>query len=205
METASRIVVATDDERIYSSVKKFGGEAVMTSPDHVSGTDRIAEVANSAAESIIVNIQGDEPFIDAAAVDRAVEALAIDPSLSVATLCTPTDAASAADPNVTCVVTDLNGYALYFSKLPIPNDRDGDAISRPLLKHLGVYIFRRQYLAEFTSLDSTPLEKCEKLEQLRILEHGHRILCIKTDHDSLGIDSEDDLEHARELIKSGVV
>ncbi len=206
MKTAERVIVATDDEKIVSAVAGFGGDAMMTSPDHQSGTDRIAEVARNLSEyDIVVNIQGDEPFINPGAVDNAIKALIDDTSLKVSTLCVPIKADEAADPNVTCVVRDLAGFALYFSKLPIPNDRDGDSKERPLYKHLGTYVFRREFLLYYAGLERTPLEKCEKLEQLRILEHGEKILCIETGHDSIGVDSPEDLERAEEAFKSGAM
>lgn len=205
MKTASRIIVATDDERIANAVENVGGEAWMTSPDHPSGTDRVAEVAGKVDADIIVNLQGDEPFMDPSAVDEAVNALIADPSLKVATLCVPVSRAEAADLNVTCVVLDLKGYALYFSKLPIPHDRDGThGDSRVWLKHLGTYVFRRDFLLYYAGLAPTPLEKMEKLEQLRILEHGERVYCVMTESDSLGIDSPADLEKAETMVKEGM-
>jgi 3-deoxy-manno-octulosonate cytidylyltransferase (CMP-KDO synthetase) len=205
MKTANRIIVATDDDRIAKAVQDAGGEAWMTSPDHPSGTDRVAEVARKVDAQIIVNLQGDEPFIDPVAVDRAVAALIKDPSLSVSTLCVPILKKEAADLNVTCVVRDLKGYALYFSKLPIPHDRDGTHGNLPAWqKHLGTYVFRRDFLLYYAGLSPTPLEKMEQLEQLRILEHGERIYCVLTDSDSLGVDSPADLEKAEALVKEGI-
>lgn len=205
MKTASRIIVATDDERIANVIENAGGEAWMTSPDHPSGTDRVAEVARKVDAEIIVNLQGDEPFMDPTAVDRAVTVLIKDPSLKVSTLCVPILKKEAADLNVTCVVRDLRGYALYFSKLPIPHDRDGTHGDAPAwLKHLGTYVFRRDFLLYYAGLPPTPLEKMEKLEQLRILEHGERIYCVLTDSDSLGVDCAADLEKAEALVKEGV-
>ncbi len=200
MSSASRVIVATDDNRIYDAVINFGGEVRLTSPDHQSGTDRIAEVARELPEyDIVANIQGDEPFIDPAAVDRAVNALAGDPTLNVSTLCVPTGKDQASDPNVTCVVRDLRGFALYFSKAAIPNDREGDSDDLVLYKHLGTYIYRRDFLLKYAGMERTPLEKCEKLEQLRILEHGEKILCIETMSDSIGVDSPEDLEAAEKM------
>lgn len=205
MKTASRIIVATDDERIANAIENVGGEAWMTSPDHPSGTDRVAEVARKVDAQIIVNLQGDEPFIDPVAVDRAVTALIADPSLKISTLCVPILKKEAADLNVTCVVRDLKGYALYFSKLPIPHDRDGThGDSLAWQKHLGTYVFRRDFLLYYAGLSPTPLEKMEQLEQLRILEHGERIYCVLTDSDSLGVDCAADLEKAEALVKEGI-
>ncbi|MBF0171152.1 MAG: 3-deoxy-manno-octulosonate cytidylyltransferase [Nitrospinae bacterium] len=196
MNTATRVVVATDDPRIADAVTQAGGEAVMTRADHPSGTDRIAEVAARIEADIIVNVQGDEPFLDPEGVDAAVRGLVARPDVSVSTLVTPIGAEEAADKNVTKAVMAADGLALYFSKAPIPHDRDGDSPDRPLFKHLGVYVFRRDYLLRFASMAPTPLERCEKLEQLRILENGDKILCIKTAANSLGVDSEEDLRRA---------
>ncbi|VAX22689.1 3-deoxy-manno-octulosonate cytidylyltransferase [hydrothermal vent metagenome] len=204
MATASRVIVATDDSRIYAAVTKFRGEAWLTSIDHQSGTDRIAEVARELPDyDIVVNIQGDEPFIDPAAVDEAVRGVADDPSLNVSTLCVAMGKEQAGDTNVTCVVRDLRGYALYFSKAMIPNDRDGDCDDLPLYKHLGTYVYRRDFLLKYATMKRTPLEKCEKLEQLRILEHGEKILCIETPSDSIGVDSPEDLEAAEKIAGNG--
>ncbi|HJM82962.1 MAG TPA: 3-deoxy-manno-octulosonate cytidylyltransferase [Nitrospinota bacterium] len=201
MSTADRVLVATDDKRIEEEVRRFGGEALMTSMNHKSGTDRVAEVAARSSEGIIVNIQGDEPFIDSGAVDSAVTALSDASSVQVATLCVPISADQALNPDVTCVVRDLDGVALYFSKLPIPNDRDGDRPGRPLYKHLGIYVFWRDFLLKYATLVPTPLEEAEKLEQLRILEHGEKIIVVETENDSIGVDSPEDLERANELYK----
>jgi 3-deoxy-manno-octulosonate cytidylyltransferase (CMP-KDO synthetase) len=203
MKTADRVIVATDDDTIVAAVKRFGGEAELTSCDHQSGQDRVAEVASRIKADIIVNLQGDEPFIDPGAVDLAVTWLIENQDVKVTTLCVPISPGEAADPNVTCVVRDLAGYALYFSKLPIPNDRDGDAKERPLFKHLGIYVFRSDFLVEYAALEQTPLERCEKLEQLRILENGERIMVIETDCDSIGVDSPEDLEKANKIFSNG--
>ena len=203
ISSVDAVVVATDDKRIEDAVKAFGGSVQMTSPDHQSGTDRVAEVAEKSNADIVVNLQGDEPFIDPASVDNAISALIDNPDVNVSTLCVPVTEEEASDPGVTLVVRDLNGRALYFSKLPIPNNRDGSAMDRPLLKHLGIYIFRRDFLLQYAGLEPTPLEKCEKLEQLRILEHGHQILCVETKHDSIGIDSPDDLDTANKIFAEG--
>ncbi len=203
MKTADRVIVATDDDRIVEAVKKFGGTALLTSKSHRSGGDRTAEVARLVKSDIVVNLQGDEPFINAEAVDSAVSALIEIPEIKVTTLCVPISSAEAEDPNVTCVVRDLAGYALYFSKLPIPNDRDGEADKRPLYKHLGIYVFRSDFLVEYAALEPTPLEQCEKLEQLRILENGERIMVIETDCDSIGVDSPEDLKKANEIFSNG--
>lgn len=205
MKTADKVVVATDSKEIFDCVTKFGGEAVMSIETHESGTDRVAEAALSYKAEVVVNIQGDEPFISPEAVDRAVNAVLKDKELHVATLCVPITVKEAKDKNVTCVVLDRMDYALYFSKAAIPHDRDGNLENYPLYKHLGTYIFRYDFLLYYAGLERTPLEKVEKLEQLRILENGIKILCVKTDKDSLGIDSPEDLEKAESIINSGVI
>lgn len=182
--TLARVVVATDDERVASAVRDFGGECVMTSPKHDSGTSRLAEACErlgipaSPGDEIIVNIQGDEPEIDPAFIDAAVRALVEAPArVEVATVSVPFAAGEdARDPNLVKVVRREDGTALYFSRSLIPFDRDGDAPpgARPL-RHLGVYVYRRRFLARFASLAPTPLERSERLEQLRILEHGFDI------------------------------
>ena len=203
MKTADRIIVATDDETIAIAVEAFGAEAMMTSKTHKSGTDRVAQVAREIGGDVIVNLQGDEPFIDPASVDMAVMALAQTPSVNTATLCVKVTRAEANNPDVTLVTRDLNSMALYFSKLPIPNDRDNAHCALPFLKHLGIYVYRRDFLLQYAQMEPTPLEKREKLEQLRILEHGGEIMLIETKHDSMSIDSPDDLEKANELFAKG--
>jgi 3-deoxy-manno-octulosonate cytidylyltransferase (CMP-KDO synthetase) len=188
-----RIVVATDDDRIVSAVRAFGGEAIMTRKDHPCGTDRVNEAAAKlglADGDIVVNVQTDEPEIPAACIDKLVELLAgaDDP---MATLATPLEPASAADPNKVKVVCDSSGRALYFSRAPIPFDRDGTARPQYLL-HLGIYAYRTAFLKLFASLPPTPAEKAEKLEQLRALEHGHRILVGVVDYHGRGIDTPED-------------
>ncbi len=208
-----RVVVATDDERIAAAVRAFGGEAVMTSPDHATGTDRIAEVARSLACDIVVNVQGDEPLIRPEMIDEAVRPLAEDPSIEMGTLAREiTDPAETADPNVVKVVLDARGFALYFSRAPIPWDRDGWAGRTELAaltaspgryKHIGLYVYRRDFLLAYAALPQTPLEQQEKLEQLRALEHGRRIRVAVTAHDSLGVDMPDDLGKILQRIEEG--
>jgi len=205
IKRSGKVVVATDDTRIYDAVTAFGAEARMTSPEHHSGTDRVAEVAGEEDAEIIINLQGDEPFIKPDGIDEAVGRLVDDPAIEVATLCVAVGEKEAQNPDVTMVVKDLEGMALYFSKLPIPNDRDGQGKTRPLYKHLGIYVFRRDFLIQYAALEPTPLERSEKLEQLRILEHGHRILCVETADDSIGVDSPDDLQRASEIFRREII
>jgi 3-deoxy-manno-octulosonate cytidylyltransferase (CMP-KDO synthetase) len=195
--TIDRAIVATDDNRIYDAVKAAGFEVKMTSENHPSGTDRIAEVAAGIDDEIVVNIQGDEPMIDTVSVDLAVEALVDDPSLNVSTLCVPISEEEAGDPNAVKVVTDNNGFALYFSRAPIPFDRDGQGTA--MKKHLGFYVYRRKFLLEYAELEPTELEKVEKLEQLRIIQNGFKIKVLTAGRDSIGIDTPEDLEKAEGL------
>lgn len=197
-----RVVVATDDERIVEAVRSFGGEAYLTDPAHASGTDRVAEVAARFPEAaVVVNVQGDEPFIDPAAIDQAIEPLLNGETAPVCTLKTPLRSAEdAADPNVVKVVTGLAGRALYFSRARIPYVRDAsEAGSVAWQKHLGIYVYQRDFLLGFSGLPRGPLEALEKLEQLRVLENGYDIRVVETSHDSVGVDTEEDLEMARRL------
>ncbi len=199
----TRVIVATDDERILNAVSAFGGDAVMTSADHPTGTDRIAEVVQSLDCEIVVNVQGDEPLIHPDMIDEAVAPLVRDPSIPMGTVCRKIeDPGEAFDPNVVKVVFDEKGFALYFSRAPIPWDRDCWAgksslkdltLVHPLYKHIGLYVYRRDFLLDFAKMPQTPLEAVEKLEQLRALESGHRIKTTVTEHESFGVDIPDDL------------
>ncbi len=185
------IVVATDDHRIVDSLEAFGTRCVMTSPAHLSGTDRIAEVLKTRSENIVVNVQGDEPEIEPAIVDRLIERLESTHEDPMATAATPFPAgANPADPNLVKVVIDANGRAIYFSRSPIPHHRDGDFSGNvPYNLHLGIYAYRRDFLLTFASWSPTPLELTEKLEQLRALEHGQSIYVLKVDRATHGIDT----------------
>jgi len=199
----SRVIVATDDDRIRKAVAGFNGEVVMTSPDHATGTDRIAEVARDLVCDLVVNVQGDEPLIHPGMIDQAVEPLVKDASISMGTVCRKIeDRAEAFDPNVVKVVFDREGFALYFSRAPIPWDRDRRAgkssfdelpLSGPMYKHIGLYVYRRDFLLNYAKMPQTPLEAAEKLEQLRALESGHRIRTVVTEHESFGVDIPEDL------------
>ncbi len=208
VERASRsrlldeVLVATDDRRILEAVQGFGAKACMTSPDHPSGTDRIAEVARDLACDLVVNIQGDEPLIDPLVIDRAVEPLAQDTAIPMGTLGRPMGVAEAADPSKVKVVLDRQGFALYFSRSPIPYLRDGSAgVERPYLLHIGLYVYRRETLLRLVALPPTPLEERERLEQLRALEHGIRIRVVVTEHQSFGVDTPADLERVRRMMR----
>ncbi len=195
-QTISRVIVATDDERIANAVRGFGGEAMMTRANHRSGTERLAEVAAHVDAEIFVNVQGDEPLLDSQAIDFAVGALAEDPDVRVATLSTPIrEPEPLADPNVVKVVMDFDGNALYFSRAPIPWLRDAERDFTPrYFKHIGLYVFRREALLEFPTLPPGELERAEQLEQLRWLENGVPIRVAQTDYDSLSIDVPEDVQ-----------
>jgi 3-deoxy-manno-octulosonate cytidylyltransferase (CMP-KDO synthetase) len=202
----SRVLVATDDEGIQRAVRGFGGEAVLTRADHRSGTERVAEVAASAAGSeaeIVVNVQGDEPLIEPAAVDAAVQALLRDSSAGIATLAVPIAAAAdVMDPNVVKVVLDCEGHALYFSRAPIPWVRGDRATVRSRhLKHIGLYAFRRNALLEFPSFPQGELEKLEQLEQLRWLENGCKVSVAETSYDSVSVDVPEDVPRVERLLR----
>ncbi len=198
-KTVDAALVATDDQRIYDVVTKAGFQAVMTRADHVCGTDRIAEAAAGSDAEIIVNIQGDEPLIDTGSVDRAVQALLDDATLNVATLAVPIATEEEfQNPNAVKVVMDNKGNALYFSRSPIPYNR-GKLENFPMHKHLGLYVYRRSFLLEFSGMEPGILEQTEQLEQLRILQNGERIRVIVTGRDSIGIDTPEDLKRAEAL------
>ncbi len=200
------VLVATDDQRIVDAVQGFGGRAVMTSADHASGTDRLAEVARQLGAKIIVNVQGDEPLIAAEVIDACVRPMLEGGNFDVVTPCTRIISnAELANPNVVKVVRDRAGCALYFSRAAIPFDRDeaepsAKAGQRLYYKHLGLYVYRQEFLVTYSSLERTPLEVREKLEQLRILENGYRIRVVETQYDSIGVDSLEDLEKVRKLV-----
>ena len=196
---ADAVIVATDDMRIAEAAFDFGADVAMTSPKHPSGTDRIAEVAkNLAGFDIVLNVQGDEPFIQPALVDQLAAALQAEQSVQMSTAACALDPSDLENPNCVKVVTDLAGNALYFSRSPIPCDRDGDA-GPARLRHLGIYGYRRKFLLEFVKWKQTPLEKSEKLEQLRALEHGAKIRIVKTKPAGPGIDTPEDLKAAEKF------
>jgi 3-deoxy-manno-octulosonate cytidylyltransferase (CMP-KDO synthetase) len=198
------VIVATDDERILEAVRGFGGVACMTSPDHRSGTDRLAEVAAELTCDIVVNVQGDEPLIDSVMIDEAIEPLLEDPMVVMSTLRRRIeDPADVQNPNVTKVVVDREGYALYFSRAPIPYVRDTAHTARAW-RHVGLYVYRRDCLLQLAGLPASELERAESLEQLRALEHGIRILVVETERDSIGVDTPEDLERVRRLIPGAV-
>lgn len=206
---AKRVIVATDDERIASVVRGFGGEAVLTRADHPNGTSRVAEVASGLHEEIVVNVQGDEPGIDPAAVEMAVAALrAAGRAVPMATIASPfAQDEDPSDPNIVKVVVGRSGRALYFSRSLIPFDRDqgqravGVAPATPL-KHIGIYAYRRRFLGTFVELETTPLERTEQLEQLRVLEHGYPIAVAVHATTSHGIDTPEQLTAFEQALRS---
>lgn len=215
-EYVSRVIVATDSKEIFNIIEAGGGEAVMTSETHQSGSDRIAEVAENLPEnSIIVNVQGDEPLISPATIDAAVEAILSDESIQMATTCEKIeDHRDVASPDVVKVVVDENDFALYFSRSPIPFPRDAvkkhgslenalqyepDLLSL-FRKHTGLYVYQREFLLQFTNLQQYNLEKIEMLEQLRALESGARIKVVEVAESSTGVDTAEDFERVKMLL-----
>lgn len=212
-----RVLVATDDERIFQTVQGFGGEVVMTSTTHPTGTDRIAEVAATLEVALVVNVQGDEPLIEPAAIDAALAPFAGDATLVMSTLrCPITTLDELFDVNVNKVVTDAQGFALYFTKAPVPYHRDEwgplpSMVARlriaggtaPIIgwRHIGLYVYRRTFLLAFARLPQTPLERLEKLEQLRALEHGYRIKVVSTPYVPPGVDTPGDVATVRRLLR----
>ena len=210
----SQVIIATDDQRIFDAVAAAGEEVMMTSPDHQTGTDRLAEVAAKLDAEIIVNVQGDEPLIEPATIEAAIAPLLADNSIVMSTTSEPIEsAADLLNPNVVKVVTDPEGFALYFSRSPIPFPRsavqahgsiEAALAAKPELlsqyaKHTGMYVYRREFLLNYAKLPSTPLEQSELLEQLRALEHGYRIKVVKVTHRSIGVDTPEDLERVRQI------
>lgn len=192
-------IIATDDERVFEAARAFGARVRMTRPDHISGTDRVAEIAAAETAEIIVNIQGDEPLIDPAAIDAAVLPLVHEPDVQMATLKKRIeDPREVTDPNVVKVVTDHAGDAIYFSRCPIPYNRDGTETT-PIYKHIGLYVYQRDFLLGYSTLPVGPLETAERLEQLRALENGFRIRVTETEYESLGVDTPADLERVARL------
>ena len=195
------VIVATDDERIADAVRRFGGDVRMTSPNHPTGTDRLAEVAASLDCDLVVNVQGDEPLIEPDSIDAAIEPFRADSGLLMSTICIRlSNAEEAENPNVVKVVTGRDGFALYFSRSPVPYRRGPQDEGAGPYKHIGLYVYRREFLRQVAQLAPTPLERSESLEQLRVLEHGFSIKVVETKHDSIGVDTPDDLDRVRRLL-----
>ena len=209
----TRVLVATDDRRIERVVKSFGGEVVMTSRRHASGTDRLAEVARKIKAECLVNVQGDLPFIHAETIARAVHPMRRNAAIPMSTVCTPIyDEKEWRNPHVVKVLRDRGGFALYFSRSPIPyfrNDAPDGKRKSSLAsgsgvwgyRHLGLYVYRREFLLKFAGLPSTVLERRESLEQLRALEHGYRIYVAEVDEQSVEVDTPRDLIKAERYLK----
>jgi 3-deoxy-manno-octulosonate cytidylyltransferase (CMP-KDO synthetase) len=216
--SVGRAVVATDDQRIFAAVEAAGYEALMTRPDHASGSDRLAEAAAALAADVVVNVQGDEPLIAPETIERAVAALLADEGAAVATTCEPLEsAADVLSPDVVKVVTDGRGRALYFSRSPVPFPREAArrhgslaaALEREpgllasFRKHTGLYAYRRDFLLEYARWPQTAHERAESLEQLRVLERGHAIKVVEAAAPSVGVDTEEDLRRVRALFEKG--
>ena len=203
-----QVIVATDDQRIVEVVQKFKGKAVMTSADHATGSDRVAEVARKAKAEIVINVQGDEPLLTGRVIDKAIQPLVEDSSIPLSTLMTRIeDVKDWINPNIVKVVVDQKGFALYFSRSPIPFPRDLNIdrllatssrginpLPHRVFKHIGVYAYRREFLLRYSKMKHTPLEKLEKLEQLRALENGFRIKVTPVDYEPLSVDTPADLD-----------
>jgi len=188
------VVVAVDKERVFKTVESFGARALLTSPEQPSGTDRIAEVAGSIDADVYINVQGDEPLIHPFMVDELAQVFEYEDNVQMATLVKRIhNKEEIADPNVVKVVADRKGFALYFSRSPIPYDGS-------CFKHIGMYAYTKDFLFTFTNLPKSTLETEEKLEQLRALEHGYKIKTVETRHDTIGVDTEEDLERVREIL-----
>ena len=197
---ADSVTVAADDPRVEQAVKAFGGHVVMTKPSHPSGSDRVWEAAQSTDAELIVNVQGDEPFLPHEVIDDLIDAMHGPDTPAMGTVVLPCSRADiAANPNLPKVVLTTDDYALYFSRSMIPYLREGGEETE-VYRHWGIYAYRRETLAKFVSLPEGRLERCEKLEQLRALENGIRIKVIKTSFDSIGIDTPDDLVRAQEFL-----
>ncbi|OQY92313.1 MAG: 3-deoxy-D-manno-octulosonate cytidylyltransferase [Anaerolineae bacterium UTCFX2] len=198
---ATQVVVATDDDRIFQAVQGFGGQAAMTSVDHKTGTDRISEVARGIEADIVANIQGDEPLLDPRQIDEAIEPLIEDAQLKACTLCRRiTDEADLNNPNVVKTVFNQSGDALYFSRAPIPYPRVRE--NHRAYEHIGIYVYRKDFLMEYVQMRQTPLEVSESLEQLRILENGIRLKVVETKYPekALSVDTPEDLEAVRKIM-----
>ena len=217
-QLVSRVIVATDDERIAQAVAAHGGEARMTSPDCASGTDRVAEVAAALGADIVVNVQGDEPAIAPSTIDAAIAPLVEDRRIHISTTSEPIlEVEDVFNPSVVKVVTDAQGFALYFSRSPVPHIRPAPGLSleqalrtdASLLhhyrKHSGLYAYRGEFLAEFARMRPSPLERLEQLEQLRALENGYPIRVVAVAHRSVGVDTEQDYERVKRMIEENLL
>ena len=197
------LIVAVDDERVKNAVEGFGGKAVMTGAEHQSGTDRIAEVMKKIDCDIVVNIQGDQPLLDPNMIDEAVQPLLDDASIPMSTIKTKIGPEGFNDPGVVKVVTDVNGLALYFSRSLIPFPRDGEKTN--VYEHVGLYVYRRDFLLKISATPQSFLEKTEMLEQLRVLENGYKIIVVETKSDraaGVSVDTQEDLANVEKMIET---
>ncbi len=200
VDIAEEVLVASDEQSIIDMVEGFGGKAVMTSKGHTSGTDRVAEVAEALDADIVVNLQGDEPFIEPKAISDVINPVITGRDILMCTLKKRLeDSSKPPDPNIVKVVTDKDGFALYFSRCPVPCTRNEAAVTAAHYKHIGLYAYERNFLLTIAGMDPTPLELLEGLEQLRVLENGYRIKVVETECDSMSVDTPEDLERARKI------
>ena len=199
---AAHVVVATDHQEIAQKVKDFRGNVMMTDPGARSGTDRVAEIAAARKEPVVINVQGDEPLVHPEMIDQLAEFLEANRDVPMASLMIAVqDEAAAQNPNVVKVIVDLRGFALYFSRAPIPYVRDANRKPNPrFFKHLGIYGYQREFVLQFPKLEPTPLETLEMLEQLRALEHRYPIKMLETVHDSIGVDTLEDLQQLERIL-----
>jgi len=201
-ELIDEVYVATDDLRIKNEVEKAGGRAVMTSAQHQSGTDRIAEAAQEIEAELIVNIQGDEPLIKAESIARALRPFTAENDLKMSTLKRKITAREAENPDLVKVITDKDDYALYFSRSKVPYCRDAEVEGQNYFQHIGLYVYRREFLLKFAEMERTALEKAESLEQLRALENGFKIKVLETEAKLIGVDRREDIELVEKEIKA---
>lgn len=197
-----QVLIATDDKRVFDRVKEFGGRAVMTAAEHKSGTDRLAEVARDLDAEIIVNVQGDEPLIRPEMINQAIKIIKNNSDTQMSTLASPISEITAQKEDRVKVVIDKNNYALYFSRSMVPYYREMNKLKQEYLQHIGLYVYRRDFLLKYTDLEPTPLEKAEALEQLRVLENGYKIKVGITDHHGPGVDSPEDLKEVSKILKN---
>ena len=197
----AEVIVATDNSRVYDAVIAFGGSACMTREDHPNGTSRLAEVAEKYPDAdVIVNVQGDEPMIPPEIIDRLADAFVKEPDLKMATMKAPMEEGEYDDPSAVKVVTDKNGYALYFSRSLMPYPRNRSELFK-VYKHVGIYAYTRTFLMEYAAMEPTPLEQVESLEQLRVLENGYKIKVLESDFRGIGVDTPEDLEAVNKLFE----
>jgi 3-deoxy-manno-octulosonate cytidylyltransferase (CMP-KDO synthetase) len=210
----TNVIIATDDERISEEARRFGAPVRMTRPDHPSGTDRVAEVASTDTAEWVVNVQGDEPLIDPGAIDAAILPLLDDPAIHMGTLKKRIeDPREITDPNVVKVVTDRFQNAIYFSRSTVPYVRESgegkgqkakDKSGAVHYKHIGLYVYRRDFLLRYPELPTGPLERAERLEQLRAVENGYKIRVVETEYESVGVDTPEDLERVTKLFEASL-